>query len=78
MSRPTEVTEQELIALVDWAREFLATEVEGQYTSDAALQLALAVWLSDRPDTHPKAQVVNIKPAEEPGAPLSKPGGYLP
>jgi len=43
---PEEI-EERLVALVDWAREFLATEVEGQYTSDAALQLALAVFMCE-------------------------------
>lgn len=42
-------TEAEIIRLTDWARGFLETEVEGRYTSDAALHLALAVWLNRPP-----------------------------
>ena len=41
--RPSDELEAALIDTVDWAREFLACEVEGQYTSDAALHLALFV-----------------------------------
>jgi hypothetical protein len=71
---PEEI-EERLVTLVDWAREFLATEVEGQYTSDAALQLALAVFLRS------PARAVSIKDATFLGPPAGftdKPGEYLP
>jgi hypothetical protein len=45
-----EALEHDLILAVDWAREFLATEVEGQYTSDAALQLALYALAVAQPE----------------------------
>ena len=48
-----EALEPEIILAVDWAREFLATEVEGQYTSDAALHLAL-VALARTTDAQPQ------------------------
>lgn len=47
--RPSEAQERALVDTIDWAREFLACEVEGQYTSDAALYLALAVMAQPQP-----------------------------
>jgi len=40
--------EPRLLELIDWAREFLEIEAPGQYTSDAALHLALVVWAKEQ------------------------------
>ena len=40
--------EDRLTQLIEWARGYLSSEVPGQYTSDAALNLALVAWMDER------------------------------
>ena len=40
--------EDRLTQLIEWARGYLSSEVPGQYTSDAALNLALVVWTEEQ------------------------------